>query len=81
MIKLNKQIESLEEALEIIENRIETLEYKRFEIEDIALDRPSGQNTLKEIDMIEEIKKEIKELEKEAVYIKASLEYLNDYYE
>lgn len=81
MIKLNKQIESLEEALEIIEFRIETLEYKRFEIEDIALDRPSGQNTEKEIDMIESIKKEIKELEKEAVYIKASLEYLNDYYE
>ena len=78
MIKLNKQVETLETIIEKIESKIEELEDKKQAIIDNACehDRDITDAEYKRIDAIDE---KIEELEEEQDCVQNAIDYLNDY--
>ena len=78
MIKLNKQVESLETILEKIEEKIEELEEKKQAIIDNACDN-DREITSAEEKRIDAIDLKIDELNGESDSIYNALDYLKDY--
>ena len=79
MIKLNRQIDSLESAIEKIEEKIQNLTKKRNAIEEKAAD-DDREFTGSELNKFCELGDQIEELEEEINDIEAALEYLRHYY-
>ena len=79
MLKTNKVVDTLEDLIERIKLRIENLDDKKQEIYERTWDRPSRENTKREIEMIEDIDDEIDELEEELYALENALDYLTDY--
>lgn len=78
MIKLNKQVASLEDVLTKIEMQIEELEDKKQEIIDNACysEREMTKAEEKKIDTIDE---KIESLNEEADAVQNAIDYLSDY--
>ena len=78
MIKLNKQVENLEDIINKIETKIEELEEKKQAIIDNACEHDRGITTAEErrIDAIDE---KIDELNEEADNVQNAIDYLRDY--
>ena len=78
MIKLNKQVEALENIMEKIDAKIEALEEKKENIIDNACehDREITDAEYRRIDKIDE---EIDELNEEVDNIQNAIDYLRDY--
>lgn len=81
MLRTNKVVDILEELIQKIHDRIESLDDKKQEIYEKAWDRPSQENTQREIERIEDIDDEIDELEEELYALENALDYLTDYIE
>lgn len=78
MVKLNKQVESLENVIEKIEQKIEELEEKKSAIEENAFDN-DREMTRAEWNRYYKIEDEIDELQAEIDEIDNALDYLRDY--
>lgn len=78
MIKLNKQVENLEDIIETIENAIEELEEKKQTIIANACDH-DRELTSAEERRIDKIDEKIDELNEEADNIQNAIDYLRDY--
>lgn len=79
MIKLNRQIDSLESAIEKIEEKIKNLAKKRNAIEEKAAE-DDREFTGSELKKFYELGDQIEELEGELDDIEIALEYLRHYY-
>lgn len=79
MIKLNRQIDSLESVIEKIEEKIQNLKKKRNAIEEKAAE-DDREFTDSELNKFYELGDQIEELEEEINDIEAALEYLRHYY-
>ena len=78
MIKLNKQVESLEDLIEKIGYKIDELEEKKQAIIDNACEH-EREITSAEEKRIDAIDEKIEELEEEADAIQNAIDYLSDY--
>ncbi len=78
MIKLNKQVEKLEDIIETIENAIGELEEKKQAIIDNACDH-DRELTSAEERHLDKIDEKIDELNEEADSIQNAIDYLRDY--
>lgn len=78
MIKLNKQVESLENIIEKIEQRIEVLRLRKDAIEEKAGDEDRDM-TQAEWNRFYKLEEQIEELEGEKDEIENALDYLRDY--
>lgn len=78
MIKLNKQVENLEDIMSKIEMKIEELEEKKQAIIDNA-DEHERELTSSEENCIEKIDEKIDELYEELDSIENAISYLSDY--
>ena len=80
MIKLTKQVNSLESILERLEIKIDELTEKQSEIEYNAMDHDRDM-TEKECDRYDALQEKIEELEAERDDIENALDYLREYTE
>ncbi len=80
MIKLNKQVDALENILERLENSIDDLIGKQGEIEERAEEHDRDM-TGKEQERYVKFQEKIEELEDERDAIESALDYLRDYVE
>ena len=78
MIKLNKQVESLENIVEKIERKIEMLELKKDSLEENALDE-DREMTKTEWNTFYKCEEQIEELQGEKDEIENALDYLRDF--
>lgn len=78
MIKLNKQMESLEKAQDKIDKRIEELEAKKVAIEDKAADE-DREMTKSELDRYFRFDEEISDLRCEYDEIQNAIDYISEY--
>lgn len=78
MVKLNKQVDSLENVIEKIERKIEELSDKMLTLQDIAGEE-DRELTSREWDKIWKWEEEISELEDEIIEIENALNYLREY--
>lgn len=78
MVKLNKQVDSLENVIEKIERKIEELSDKMLILQDIAGEE-DRELTSREWDKIWKWEEEISELEDEIIEIENALNYLREY--
>lgn len=78
MIKLNKQVESLEDIMSKIETKIEELEEKKQAIIDNACEH-DREITSAEENRMDKIDEKIDELNEEADDIRNALDYLSNY--
>ena len=78
MIKLNKQVENLEDIINKIETKIDELEEKKQAIIDNA-DEHDREITAAEERRIDAIDEKIDELNEEADNVQNAIDYLRDY--
>lgn len=78
MIKLNKQVENLEDIIYKIETKIEELEEKKQAIIDNA-DEHDRELTSAEYRRMDSIDEKIDELNEEADNVQNAIDYLKDY--
>ena len=78
MIKLNKQVESLETIVEKIENKIAELRKKKEAIEEKAGDEDRVFTTAEQ-DRFDKLEEQIEELQEEIDGIENALIYLREY--
>lgn len=78
MIKLNKQVEALENVIEKIERKIEMLELKKDALEECAFDEDRDMTKI-EWDTFHKCEEQIEELQGEKDEIENALDYLRDY--